>query len=122
MADHNNVTKTEYNRLDINVKVDNVNISLNIQREEEQSLRAAATEVNRILSLYREKYSGPNTSEKEILLYTALHFAHQTQSAKIERQELNLKSRLDNLKEKLETALYPHNSTEFDDTDPNIRG
>ena len=53
MADHNNVTKTEYNRLDINVKVDNVNISLNIQREEEQSLRAAATEVNRILSLYR---------------------------------------------------------------------
>ena len=121
MADHDNTTKTGYNRLDINVKVDNVNISLNINRDEEQSLRAAATEVNRILSQYREKYSSPITSEKEILLYTALHFANQTQTAKIERQELNLKSRLDNLKEKLETALYPHNSTEFTDPEPNNR-
>ena len=96
-----------YNRMDINVRVNDTMISLNIDRSEEQSIRAAASEVNRIFSLYRDRYSA-STDDKELMTYTALHFATVVAEMQIDREDLALKGRLDQLKERLATALYPH--------------
>lgn len=101
------LTDRAYNQLDINLKIDDLTVSLTIDRDDEQHLRSAATEVNRVLSLYRDRYGSPSTSDKELVLYTALHFAAQVRKVQIKEQDLALRQRLDKLKDKIEAALYP---------------
>ncbi len=97
-----------YNKLDITVKVDGDIISLKIDRPDEQHIRTAAYEVNRILALYKAKYGNEHTSDVELLRYTALHFAAQVEEMKAKEREQAVRQRLELLKEKLDTALYPH--------------
>ncbi|MDO4771743.1 cell division protein ZapA [Porphyromonas sp.] len=97
-----------YNKLDITVKVDGSIISLKIDRGDEQYIRSGATELNRVLGLYRQRYGDGATSEIELLRYTALHFASIVEEARIKAEDQALNARLATLKEKLEMALYPH--------------
>lgn len=105
----NNAKGTKpYNKLDITVKVGGEVISLKIDRGDEGFIRSGAAELTRILGLYRQKYGGPETSESDLLRYTALHFASMVEEARLKAEDQALEARLTVLKENLEKALYPH--------------
>ena len=109
-SDTSNTTKgtKPYNKLDITVKLGGEVISLKIDREDERYIRSGAAEFSRVLGLYRQRYGGVETTEADLLKYTALHFASMVEEARLKAEDQALEARLLVLKEKLDQALYPH--------------
>lgn len=97
-----------YNKLDITVKVGGEVISLKIDREDEGAIRSGAVALSRVLELYRRKYGEAETTEADLLRYTALHFASIVEDARLKAEDQALGIRLEQLRDKLDEVLYPH--------------
>lgn len=103
----NRPSSGSHHDLDITVKVLGEIIPLTIDRRDEQSIRSAAQLINRLHERYRQRYGEARVSELELLKYTALHLAIKVEQQRLSTEEVALQERLETLKEKLETALYP---------------
>lgn len=60
-------------KLDINLRIADVALSLTINRDEEELLREVAKEVNHVYKAYRERFAG--SSPQEVLAKVTLLFA-----------------------------------------------
>lgn len=104
---HHHKSIKPYSRLDITVKVDREVVSLNIDRLDEEYIRAGAVALSGVLDQYRQRY-GHEASDLDLLRYTALHFATLVEEVRIKAEDQALEARLRALKDQLDQALYAH--------------
>ena len=74
-------------KLDINLRIGDVALSLNIHPEEEELLRAVAKEVNHAYDVYKKRFK--DSPEKEVLAMVILLFARGYTTLRMQTKELD---------------------------------